>query len=115
MRISSFLLAAVLSAGTLFSAVAPAAAVPLDRQAISLHGDVIQTRGGDRDWGGRDRDDRDWDDRYDWGERRHWRERRYWRPAWGYERRWSPWQEERWRERQYWRRHQGGPYWLYRG
>lgn len=105
MRISSFLLAAALSAGTLFSAVAPAAAVPLDRPAVSQQSDVIQVRGGDRDWG----------DRRDWRERRHWRERRYWRPAWGYERRWSPWQEERWRERQYWRRHHGGPYWLYRG
>ncbi|QWW69149.1 hypothetical protein [Rhizobium sp. WYJ-E13] len=104
MRISSFLLAAALSAGTLFSAVAPAAAVPLDRPAVSQQSDVIQVRGGDRDWG----------DRRDWRERRHWRERRYWRPAWGYERRWSPWREERWRERQYWRRHHGGPYWLYR-
>ena len=119
MRISSFLLAAALSAGTLFSAVAPAAAVPLDRPAVSQQSDVIQVRGGDRDWGDRDwgdrdRGDRDWGDRRDWRERREWRERRYWRPAWGYERRWSPWQEERWRERQYWRRHHGGPYWLYR-
>lgn len=102
MRISSFLLAAALSAGTLFSAVAPAAAVPLDRPVVSQQSDVIQVRGGD--WGGN----------RDWGDRRDWRERRHWRPAWGYERRWSPRREERWRERHYWRRHHGGPYWLYR-
>lgn len=110
MKVASFLLAAALSAGTLFSVAAPAAAVPLNRPEVSHQSDVIQVRGGDRDWGGRD----DWGERRDWRGRRDWRERRYWRPAWGYERRdWRPWRgEDRWRERHW--RHRDRPYWLYR-
>jgi hypothetical protein len=109
MKIASFVLAAALSAGTLFSAVAPAAAIPVNRPEVSQKSDVVQVRGGDRDWGDR----RDWQDRRD-GRDRDWRDRRYWRPAWGYERRyWRPSREERWRDRHY-RRHYDGPIWLFR-
>ncbi len=108
MKIASFLLAAALSAGALFSAVAPAAAVPVNRPEVSHQSDVVQVR--DRDWGDR----RDWRERRD-GHYRNWRDdRRYWRPAWGYDRRqWRPSREERWRERHY-RRYEGGPVWYFR-
>lgn len=102
MKIASFFLAATLSAGTLFSAVAPAGAVPLNHQEISNQGQVVKIR----DFRG-DRDRRDWDDRREWRDRRDWRARRYWRdrrygrPAWEY-------------ERPRWYRHDR-PYWLYRG
>ncbi|WP_221951168.1 MULTISPECIES: hypothetical protein [Rhizobium] len=114
MKLAHLFLAATISVGAAFASVAPAAAMPAERPAVSTEGDIVQIRDGWR--GDRDRDDRGWRrdrDRDDRG----WRHERDWRRSdWRDNRRhWRRWRAERWQERREWRdRDRGMPFWLYR-
>ena len=115
MKLAHLFLAATISAGAAFASVAPAAAMPAERPAVTAQGDIVQIRDGWR--GDRDRDDRGWrgdgdrDDR-GWRDERDWR-RSDWRDV---RRHWRRWRAERWQERREWRdRDRGMPFWLYRG
>jgi len=102
MKLAHIIFAATISVGAALTSVAPAAAMPVDRPAVSTQGDIVQIRDGWRH--DRGDDDRDWRDGRDW-RRSDWRE----------ERRWRRWRAERWQERHEWRRHDRGmPIWLYR-
>ncbi|MDC7744053.1 MULTISPECIES: hypothetical protein [Rhizobium] len=107
MKLAHLFLAATISVGAAFASVAPAAAMPAERPAVTAQGDIIQVRDG---W----RRDRDRDDRDDGG----WRDERDWRRSdWRDDRRhWRRWRAERWQERREWRDYDRGiPFWLYRG
>ncbi|EJC78878.1 hypothetical protein Rleg4DRAFT_0453 [Rhizobium leguminosarum bv. trifolii WSM2297] len=112
MRLAHLFIAATMSVGAAFSSVAPAAAMPVDRPAVSAQGDIVQIRDGwrhdrDRDY----RDDRGWRDDGGWRDERDWR-RSDWRDD---DRRWRRWRAERWHERREWRhRDRDMPFWLYR-
>ncbi|PDT05410.1 hypothetical protein CO666_05060 [Rhizobium chutanense] len=113
MRLAHFFLAATLSAGAVFTSIAPAAAMPAERPAVSTQGDIVQVRDG---WH-RDRD-RDESDDGGWRDDRGWRDERDWRRSdWRDDRRqWRRWRAERWQERHEWRdRDRYIPFWLYRG
>nr|WP_206683456.1 hypothetical protein [Rhizobium changzhiense] len=103
MKLAHLLLAATISFGAAFASVAPAAAMPAERPAVTAQGDIVQIRD---DWRrDRDRDDRGWRDGRDW-RRSDWRDDR---------RHWRRWRAERWQERREWRdRDRGMPFWLYR-
>ncbi|WP_222281607.1 hypothetical protein [Rhizobium leguminosarum] len=117
MKLAHLFLAATISVGAAFASVAPAAAMPAERPAVSTQGDIVQIRDG---WqGDRDGDDRGW--RYDRDrdnrDDRGWRDQRDWRRSdWRDDRRhWRRWRAERWQERREWRdRDRGMPFWLYR-
>lgn len=102
MKLAHIFFAATISVSAALASVEPAAAMPVDRPAISAQSDIVQIRDG---W----RHDRGDDDR-GWGDGRDWR-----RSDWREERRWRRWRAERWQERHEWRRHDRGmPIWLYR-
>ncbi|MBY3511689.1 hypothetical protein HFN76_05335 [Rhizobium laguerreae] len=103
MKLAHLFLAATISVGAAFASVAPAAAMPAERPAVSTEGDIVQIRDGWR--GDHDRDDRGWRHERDW-RRSDWRDDR---------RHWRRWRAERWQERREWRdRDRGMPFWLYR-
>ncbi|TAV48130.1 hypothetical protein ELI02_08275 [Rhizobium leguminosarum] len=103
MKLAHLFLAATISVGAACASVAPAAAMPAERPAVSTQGDIVQIRDGWR--GDRDRDDRGWRDGRDW-RRSDWRDDR---------RHSRRWRAERWQERRDWRhRDRGMPFWLYR-
>ncbi|KPH10835.1 hypothetical protein CO657_06590 [Rhizobium acidisoli] len=113
MKLAHLFFAATMSVGAALSSVAPAAAMPVDRPAVSAQGDIVQIRDGWRR--DRDGDDRGWRDERDdrgWRHQRDWR-RSDWRDDdW----RWRRWRAERWQERREWRhRDRDMPFWLYRG
>ncbi|WP_222043122.1 hypothetical protein [Rhizobium laguerreae] len=103
MKLAHLFLAATISVGAAFASVAPAAAMPAERPAVSTEGEIVQIRDGWRR--DRDRDDRGWRHERDW-RRSDWRDDR---------RHWRRWGAERWQERREWRdRDRGMPFWLYR-
>ncbi|MGZ2423747.1 hypothetical protein ACVIRM_002709 [Rhizobium laguerreae] len=103
MKLAYLFLAATISVGAAFASVAPAAAMPAERPAVSTEGEIVQIRDGWRR--DRDRDDRGWRHERDW-RRSDWRDDR---------RHWRRWRAERWQERREWRdRDRGMPFWLYR-
>ncbi|MGR4845296.1 hypothetical protein ACIPSK_22205 [Rhizobium sp. LARHSG275] len=117
MKLAHLFLAATISVGAAFASVAPAAAMPAERPAVTARGDIVQIRDG---WqGDRDGDDRGWrhDRDRDYRDDRGWRDERDWRRSdWRDDRRhWRRWRAERWQERREWRdRDRGMPFWLYR-
>ncbi|WP_221105476.1 hypothetical protein [Rhizobium lentis] len=107
MKFGHIFLTAAISLGAAFAAVAPAAAMPVDRPAVSQSG-IVQVHDSWRQ--DRWRDDRDWRDDRGWRDGRDWR-----RSDWRYERRhWRPWRAERWEERRQWRHRDREIPWLYR-
>ncbi|WP_204330154.1 hypothetical protein [Rhizobium phaseoli] len=116
MKLAHLFFAATMSVGAALASVAPAAAMPVDRPAVSVQGDIVQIRDGWRHDRNRDEsDDRGWRDQRD---DRGWRDQRDWRRSdWrGDDWRWRRWRAERWQERREWRhRDRDMPFWLYRG
>ncbi|MBP2446319.1 hypothetical protein JOH51_003758 [Rhizobium leguminosarum] len=116
MKLAHLFFAATMSVGAALASVAPATAMPVDRPAVSVQGDIVQIRDGWRhDRNRDDGDDRGWRDERDdrgWRHQRDWR-RSDWRDDdW----RWRRWRAERWQERREWRhRDRDMPFWLYRG